>query len=309
MSIARSILLWGSRNAWLERQAKRRGFAQRAVRQFMPGEELDAALKAATGLADRGIGTVLTQLGENLSAATDADAVRDHYLGVLTLLAQRDLPSLISVKPTQLGLDFDAGTCLARIDTLAAHAARRGDRIWVDMEDSSYVDATLELFRQLRRRHENIGVCLQAYLRRTAADLEGLLPLKPAIRLVKGAYAEPPDRAFPAKRDTDASYLALGTTLIEHAARHGGAPPVLGTHDVRLIRSLQHTAAAVGLDRKACEVHMLYGIRTAEQERLHGEGHAVRVLISYGSAWFRWYMRRLAERPANVWFVVRSALG
>jgi proline dehydrogenase len=309
MSIARSILLWGSRNPWLERQARQRTFARRAVRRFMPGEELDAALTAAAEFAARGIGTVLTQLGENLTAATDADAVRDHYLGVLTLLAQRDLPALISVKPTQLGLDFDAGTCVARLDALAAQAARRGDRIWVDMEDSSYVDATLELFRQLRRRHQNLGVCLQAYLRRTAADLEGLLPLKPAIRLVKGAYAEPPDRAFPAKRDTDASYRALGATLIEHAARHGGAPPVFGTHDVRLIQSLQHTAAAAGLDRKACEVHMLYGIRTPEQERLKREGHAVRVLISYGSAWFRWYMRRLAERPANVWFVIRSVAG
>lgn len=309
MSIARSILLWGSRNAWLERQARRRAFARRAVRRFMPGEELDAALTAAAALAGRGIGTVFTQLGENLAAAGDADAVRDHYLGVLTLLAQRDLPTLISVKPTQLGLDFDAGACQARVDALAAFAAQRGSRIWVDMEDSSYVDATLDLFRQLRRRHENIGICLQAYLRRTAADLEALLPLTPAVRLVKGAYAEPPDRAFPAKRDTDASYLALGATLIEHAARRGGAPPVFGTHDAGLIRSLQHTAAAAGLARTACEVHMLYGIRTAEQERLHREGYAVRVLISYGSAWFRWYMRRLAERPANVWFVIRSVMG
>ena len=309
MSITRSLLLWGSRNAWLERQARHRAFAQRAVRRFMPGEDLEAALTAAAGLAARGIGTVFTQLGENLTAAAEADAVRDHYLGVLTLLAQRDLPSLISVKPTQLGLDFEAATCVARIDSLAAQAARRGDRLWVDMEDSSYVDATLDLFRELRRRHENVGVCLQAYLRRTAADLEELLPLKPAIRLVKGAYAEPPERAFPAKRDTDASYLALAATLIEHAARHGGEPPVFGTHDIGLIRSLQHTAAAAGLDRTACEVHMLYGIRTAEQERLRREGHAVRVLISYGSAWFRWYMRRLAERPANVWFVIRSVVG
>jgi proline dehydrogenase len=212
------------------------------------GEELDAALTAAAQFAGRGIGTVLTQLGENLTAATDADAVRDHYLGVLTLLAQRYLPALISVKPTQLGLDFDAGTCVARLDALAAQAARRGDRIWVDMEDSSYVDATLELFRQLRERHQNLGVCLQAYLRRTAADLEGLLPLKPAIRLVKGAYAEPPDRAFPAKRDTDTSYLALGATLIEHAARHGGAPPVFEPTTSGHPVAPAHAAAA-GSDR------------------------------------------------------------
>jgi proline dehydrogenase len=309
MSIARSLLLWGSRNRWLERQARQRAFARRAVRRFMPGEELDAALTAAEGLAARGLGTVLTQLGENLAHAADADAVRDHYIGVLDQIAERDLPALISVKPTQLGLDFDLAGCLARTDALVERAGRRGHRIWIDMEDSSYVDATLDVFRRLRARHDNVGLCLQTYLRRTPTDLEALLPLKPAIRLVKGAYAEPPHHAFPDKRDTDAAYLTLGTTLIEHAARRGGAAPVLGTHDVSIIRALQERAVAAGLDRRACEVHMLYGIRTAEQERLHREGYAVRVLISYGRAWFRWYMRRLAERPANVWFVLRSVAG
>jgi proline dehydrogenase len=309
MSIARSLLLWGSRNRWLERQARQRAFARRAVRRFMPGEELDAALAGAGDLAARGMGTVLTQLGENLAHAAEADAVRDHYVGVLDQIAERTLPALISVKPTQLGLDFDLAACLARTDALVERAGRLGHRIWIDMEDSSYVDATLDLFRRLRARHDNVGLCLQTYLRRTPADLEALLPLKPAIRLVKGAYAEPPHHAFPDKRDTDAAYLTLGTTLIEHAARQGGAAPVLGTHDVSIIRALQERAAAAGLDRRACEVHMLYGIRTAEQERLGREGYAVRVLISYGRAWFRWYMRRLAERPANVWFVLRSVAG
>lgn len=309
MSIARSLLLWGSRNRWLERQARQRAFARRAVRRFMPGEELDAALTAAGDLAASGMGTVLTQLGENLANAAEADAVRDHYVGVLDQIAERDLPALISVKPTQLGLDFDMAGCLARTDTLVERAGRRGHRIWIDMEDSSYVDATLDLFRRLRARHDNVGLCMQTYLRRTPADLEALLPLKPAIRLVKGAYAEPPHHAFPDKRDTDAAYLTLGTTLIEHAARQGGAAPVLGTHDASIIRALQERAAAAGLDRRACEIHMLYGIRTAEQERLNREGYALRVLISYGRAWFRWYMRRLAERPANVWFVLRSVAG
>jgi proline dehydrogenase len=300
------MLLWGSRNTWLEHQVKQRAFCRRAVRRFMPGEDLSAALDAAASLAEGGMGTVLTQLGENLTAASEADAVRDHYLGVLDRLAQRHLPALISVKPTQLGLDFDAADCARRVDALVARAGQRGERVWIDMEDSSYVDRTLALFRDLRGRHDNVGVCLQAYLRRTAADLEALLPLNPAIRLVKGAYAEPPAVAFPDKRDTDASYLALATTLMEHAARGAGVPPVLGTHDVGLLAILQQRAAAAGLERRACEIHMLYGIRAADQERLCREGHAVRVLVSYGSAWFRWYMRRLAERPANVWFVVRS---
>jgi len=308
MSIARTLLLWGSRNGWLERQARQRAFARRAVRRFMPGEELDAALTAAADLAQRGMGTVLTQLGENLAHAGEADAVRDHYLGVLEQIATRNLPAVISVKLTQLGLDFDLAGSVSRTEALVEQAGRQGCRVWIDMEDSSYVDATLDVFRRLRTRHENVGVCLQTYLRRTPADLNALLPLKPAIRLVKGAYAEPPHHAFPDKRDTDAAYLTLGTTLIEYAARQGGVAPVLGTHDVSIIRALQERAAAAGLDRRACEVHMLYGIRATEQDRLRREGHAVRVLISYGRAWFRWYMRRLAERPANVWFVLRSVV-
>jgi proline dehydrogenase len=306
MTLARSLLLWGSHNAWLERQMKQRAFARRAVRRFLPGEDLGSALTAAAEFGSRGVGSVLTQLGENLASEHDADAVRDHYLGVLEQVTQQDLPALISVKPTQLGLDFDAEGCRARVAMLIERAGTR--RVWIDMEDSSYVDRTLELFRQVRASYENVGVCLQAYLRRTAADLQALLPLNPAIRLVKGAYAEPPERAFAAKRDTDANYRALGATLIAHAAKSGGTPPVLGTHDASLARELLQRAETAGLDRRACEVHMLYGIRTADQNQLTSEGYALRVLISYGDAWFRWYMRRLAERPANVWFVMRSVL-
>lgn len=306
MTIARSLLLWGAQNRWLENQARRRAFTRRAVRRFMPGEAVEDAVTAATRLAGEGMGTVLTQLGENLTTAAEADAVRDHYLRVLDLIDEHDLPALISIKPTQLGLDFDEAGCRTRLAALVARAAERDRRVWVDMEDSSYVDRTLALFRALREDHVNVGLCLQSYLRRSPADLEALLPLRPAIRLVKGAYAEPPEVAFPDKRDTDATYVEMGATLIEHAAKNGGVPPVLGTHDMGLVREMQSRAAGAGLDRTACEVHMLYGIRAAEQASLHREGYAVRVLISYGSAWYRWYMRRLAERPANVWFVVRS---
>ena len=304
MSIGRALLLKASRSAFLASQLRRRAFVGRAVRRFMPGEELTAALDAAQQLASFGLGTVLTQLGENLTTRADAEAVRDHYLGVLRELGRRALPAHISVKLTQLGLDVDRDACEHALHALTAAAAEAGSFLWIDMEDSRYTDVTLDLYRRVRAAHAGVGVCLQAYLRRTAGDLEALLPLAPAIRLVKGAYAEPPGIAFPRKQDVDASYAALGGRLLEHAA--GGARPVFGTHDVRLLASLRERAAALRLPRAACEFHLLYGIRAEEQRRLAAEGETVRVLISYGTAWFAWYMRRLAERPANVWFVAKN---
>jgi proline dehydrogenase len=307
MGLTRNALLWASRNRWIESQVRRRAFARRAVRRFMPGEDLESALVAAEGLKGRGFGTVLTQLGEAISDRAEARSVHDHYVEVLGRIRERALPALASVKPTQLGLDLDPAACADWIADLATRAAP--DPVFIDMEDSTYVDATLALFRRVRERRPNVGLCLQSYLRRTPGDLDALLPLNPAIRLVKGAYAEPADKAYPRKADVDGAYLSLATRLIEQAATRGAPAPVLGTHDVGLIAECQRRAQAAGLDRGACEVHMLYGIRTREQERLLREGHVVRVLISYGSAWFRWYMRRLAERPANVWFVVKSLAG
>src|SRR2546429_320616 len=179
---------------------------------------------------------------------------------------------------------------------------RRAVRRFMPGED---LDATLELFQAVRAAHTGLGVCLQAYLRRTPADLEALLPLAPAILLVKGAYNEAPDVALPKKRDVDAAYAVLAGQLLERAAQ-GEARAVFGTHDLGLIARLRDRALAVGAAPGAYEVHMLYGIRAAEQRALQSEGVPVRVLISYGTHWFPWYMRRLAERPANVWFVVRN---
>jgi len=306
MAIARRLLLRASRSAWLADQLRRRAFFRRAVRRFLPGEDVDAALAAAAEFARSGIGTVLTQLGEQVTNAAAAAAVRDHYVGVLAQIRKRGLPAQLSVKLTHLGLDVDRETCAHDLGTLAARAAEAGSVLWIDMEESRYVDATLELFQRARAERDNVGLCLQAYLRRTPADLERLLPLAPAIRLVKGAYAEPPAVAFPRKRDVDASYFALATRLLEQAARER-AHPVFGTHDLRLIGRIRERAAALGAPR-AYEVHMLYGIKTAEQRALAADGCAMRVLVSYGSAWFPWYMRRLAERPANVWFVMRNLL-
>ena len=306
MSLARTLLLRASRSAWLADQLRRRAFFQRATRRFMPGEELADALAAAADLAKDNIGTILTQLGENLTSLATADAVRDHYLSVLDQVHARRLPTQVSVKLTQLGLDVDRRRCEAHLETLVERAARHGALLWIDMEDSSYTDVTLEIFKQVRASHSNVGVALQAYLRRTPGDLAALLPLGPAIRLVKGAYNEPPEIAFPKKHDVDAQYESLAGQLLE-ATRHG-ARPIFGTHDVELIARIRARAAALTVSPGAFEVHMLYGIRTPQLRALGAEGVPVRMLISYGRAWFAWYMRRLAERPANVWFVVRSLL-
>jgi proline dehydrogenase len=305
VSVARSLLLRASRSEWLADQFRRRSAARRAVRRFMPGEELSSALDAAAAFAAEGIGTLLTNLGERVTSRGEADAVREHYLGAFDAIRSRGLPTQISVKVTHLGLDADREACMRNVLALAARAEQAGSYLWIDMEESSYVDATLDVFRQARAQHPNVGVCLQAYLRRTPADLESLLPLSPAIRLVKGAYNEPANVAFPEKRETDSAYLVLARRLLERA-RDGRALPVFGTHDTRMLAEIGRHADALGVSKRAYEFHMLYGIRSAEQRALAAAGATVKVLISYGENWFPWYMRRLAERPANVWFVMKN---
>ena len=179
--------------------------------------------------------------------------------------------------------------------------------MWVDMEGSPYTDRTLALYKRLRREDLQAGVALQAYLHRTVGDVADLMPLKPAIRLVKGAYAEPPDIAFTAKKDVDANYLALCAYMLPEV-KHRRMRLVLGTHDTDLFAKAWRFAQAAGLEMSRMEIAMLYGIRTDQQMRLAREGFTVSDLVAYGDAWYGWYLRRLAERPANVWFVARQLL-
>ena len=307
MSIGRSIFLAASKSTFLDRQATNRKFVKRAVKKFMPGELPEDALAAAAVLSQEGRGAILTKLGENITQLSEAEAVRDHYLGMFDEIKTRGLPAHVSVKPTQLGLDLSDNHCADHLDVLGAKAMATGSTLWIDMEDSSYVDRTLALYRAVKAKHERTGIALQAYLRRTPADLERLMELKPIIRLVKGAYAEPAHIAFPVKRDTDLAYFDLSVRMLEAAAR-AECLPIFGTHDIGLLDRLVHRARELSVTDGNFEIHMLYGIRDAEQRRMRSEGRVVKTLISYGSAWYKWYMRRLAERPANVWFVVRSML-
>ena len=306
MNPMRNLLLAGSRSAWLQRQATRRRFVKMAVRRFMPGETLDEALVAAKEQNALGIAVTLTQLGENLHALSEADQVLAHYLDVLQRLARDGVKGEVSIKPTQLGYDQDVARCTEHTRTLADAARAHGSRLWIDMEGTPYTDGTLALYREVRRTHPNVGVCLQSYLRRTRQDLESLIPLGPAIRIVKGAYAEPPELAFPDKREVDENYHWMAERLWAPDARAAGGWVTLGTHDTALIQRLETTAARLGVTPTAYEYALLYGIGRGEQLRLVKAGRNVRVLISYGAHWFPWYMRRLAERPANLLFVARS---
>lgn len=306
MGIAREILLRCSRSTWLARQMTRNPLASRAVRRFMPGESLKDAAAAAGDLEGRGFPTLLTQLGENVESAAEAQAVVDHYVTVLGRLC--DLDADISIKLTHLGLDLDLGDTLARCRTLAERAAVLDKIVALDMEGSAYVDRTLEVYRRLRADHANVAICLQAYLHRTADDLETLLPLAPTIRLVKGAYNEPPEIALQRKRDVDANFIALAERMLKAVGDGLAMQACFGTHDPAMIQHVKGAAVGAGLRKDAFEFQMLYGIQRELQSLLAEEGYRVRILISYGSSWFPWFMRRLAERPANTFFVLKNVL-
>ena len=229
--LMRKVFLWFARNAWMRERLPQLPFMQKAVRRFMPGETIDDALAASVDLNAIGIGTMYTKLGENIADASQAQAVADHYLELLARIKAADNGGEISVKPTQLGLDLDEDMCLGHLRTLSSVAEAQGSYLWIDMEDSSYVDRTLDIYQRLRSTHARTGICLQAYLKRTVKDVERLLPLGPAIRLVKGAYDEPAAVAFRSSKEVDANYLGLAVTL----ARESRSRPVrlgLGTHDV-----------------------------------------------------------------------------
>lgn len=305
----RRLLLWMARNRWLRDHLPRLWFAKRAVRRFMPGEDPGSALDAAAKFRADGITSMFTRLGENITRVEEGDEVVEHYLGLMADIRTRDLDGEVSVKLTQLGYDLDVERTLGHAARLAERAAETGKTLWIDMEGSPYTEGTIAFYERLKTNHPNTGVCLQAYLRRTGADVQRLLPLDPQIRLVKGAYAEPDSIAYQSGHDVDANFVALAAALLEGARSGRQVRLGLGTHDVRLIEQIAEQASAMGLPKSSFEVEMLYGIRMDQQRRLAREGYLVRDLIAYGEAWYPWYMRRLAERPANVIFALRQIIG
>jgi proline dehydrogenase len=297
VGIARGVVLWAADNRWLRTHLPRFAFVRRSVARFMPGERLEDAMAAAGELDRQGVPTAFTALGENVTTADEARAVFEHYRAAYDAIAAARLDAELSVKPTHLGLDVDRSLAAEHLDALAAKAAEGSTWLWLDMESSRYVDPTVGLYRELRGAHPNTGICLQAYLRRTADDIETLLPVDPSVRLVKGAYKEPETLVVGGRALIDESYRALAVRMLERRGSNGRI--VLGTHDLDLVTRIERDASVRGMGRETFEIEMLFGIRAADQIRLADEGYRVRTLIAYGTYWYPWFMRRIAERPVQ----------
>ena len=269
--------------------------------RFVAGEELDEAISAARVCNDQGMLVSLDYLGENVSTASDAHRARDAYLEVFDRIAAEKLNANVSCKLTQLGLDFSPEFCEGQVLSIVERASSFDNFLRVDMEGSAYTERTIDVVKRVRLRSPAIGTVIQAYLYRSEQDIQDLLSLGCRIRLCKGAYQEPPQVAFPKKEDVDANYLKLARLLLCSGFYHG-----IATHDPRMISATIRIAAESKVSKDDFEFQMLYGVRTDLQRRLVGDGYRLRIYIPYGRDWFPYFMRRLAERPANLGFFVRN---
>ncbi|HSC78165.1 MAG TPA: proline dehydrogenase family protein [Candidatus Acidoferrales bacterium] len=299
----RNVIFWlSTKKAFTDpiaRTGMRLGFAKR----FIAGERLEDALRAAAELEARGMLTMLNRLGEYVNDRREAEGIYENYIQMLDELAARKLAGTISIKPTQLGLLFDPALCRDLALRVVGHAASLNKFVEVDMEDSASVDATLELFEALRRKHENTGLAMQSYLYRTEKDMQRLKSLHPKIRLVKGAYREPASVAFPKKKEVDENYCKLTRLLFSD-----GFWPAIATHDPVMIEYAKQVAREHGAGPDRFEFQMIYGVRRDLQDQLQKEGYRMRVYIPFGTEWLPYFMRRMSERPANLWFVMKAML-
>lgn len=299
----RGAFLYLSRQKKLQQRLLRFPGALQLASQFVAGETVAQAMEVARSLNQHGRLVTLDHLGENVRTAAEARAARDAYLEILAEIARQQLQSTISVKLTQLGLDLSEVECRSHLCALAEYAMRVSSFVEVDMEGSAYTDRTLAIIRDLRRQSTSLGAVIQAYLYRSEEDVRQLLQEAIHLRLCKGAYHEPRARAFPHKSDVDQNFVRLMRMLLSSGVYHS-----IATHDARIIAETCRYAAELGLRKDSFEFQMLYGIQQEQQSRLVQEGYRLRVYIPFGKEWFPYFMRRLAERPANVWFVLRNLL-
>jgi proline dehydrogenase len=275
--------------------------AQRLSTRFVAGETLEQALAVARKLNQEGITVTLDHLGESVTSLAEAREARDVYLRTLDAISAGGIQGNVSLKLSQFGLDLSYEECLANVEQLVRRAAELGSFVRVDMESSEYVDRTLELVRTLHARHGAVGVVIQAYLHRSKDDIAKLCAEKVRVRLCKGAYLEPASAAFPQKADVDRSYAELTRQL-----QTDGVYPAIATHDEAMIGQTKQFVSSKGIGRECFEFQMLYGIRRDLQQQLVADGYRLRLYVPFGKAWYPYYMRRLAERPANVLFILRN---
>jgi len=313
----RSFLIYLSKAAWAQNMVTNWKFAWRTASRFVAGTKIEDAIRAIRELNAKNINVTLDHLGENTSTPEEASEATSEILNTLDEIKKDGVCANVSIKLTQIGLGLDEQLCAENLERILSRALERGNFIRVDMEDTPYTDKTLNLYSQMRKKgYQNVGIVLQSYLYRTEADARKLLEDHSQIRLVKGAYQEPADKAFPKKADADANYDLLTKTLVDAAlsasspkiSEDGLFPPIpaIATHDEKRIEFAKLYAAKVGIPKEALEFQMLYGIRRDLQDQLVKEGYPVRVYVPFGTHWYPYFMRRLAERPANIWFFVSN---
>ncbi|MDX1978897.1 MAG: proline dehydrogenase family protein [Bryobacteraceae bacterium] len=299
----RHLLLSLSRRTWLRHWVERSRVAQLLTRRFVAGRSLDQAFEACRALREERIFSTLDYLGENVTTLEEARKCRDAYLSALGGIADYQLGGTVSIKLTQMGLDISEGHCRENVRMLAERALEIGAMVEIDMESSAYTERTLAVVRDQHAHTGNVRAVIQAYLRRSASDVEALCAQGIPVRLCKGAYQEDAEVAFPGKREVDENYSRLMRLLLEK-----GAWPAIASHDERLIREAMEIASSRRMAPDAFEFQMLFGIRRDLQKELVGAGFRLRVYVPYGDAWYPYFMRRMAERPANLWFVVRNLI-
>jgi proline dehydrogenase len=301
--VARSTLLFLSKREGLKDFATRFKPFRRMTERFVAGDDIGTAVAAIRELNARGCTATFDHLNEGVTSAAETEGEVREYKRVLAAIDETGIKSNVSIKLTQFGLAFDPELAYRNARAIVEEAARRGNFVRVDMEDSAVTQVTLDIFKRLREEFDlnTVGIVLQSYLRRTEQDVRDVLAIPARVRLCKGAYNEPPEVAFPDKKDVDDNYVRCMKLLLQSGTYHG-----IATHDENMIRATKDFAAEEGIGKERFEFQMLYGVRRDLQEGLAREGYNVRVYVPYGKTWYPYFMRRLAERPANVWFVMKN---
>ncbi|HYE65037.1 MAG TPA: proline dehydrogenase family protein, partial [Pyrinomonadaceae bacterium] len=303
--VTRSALLYLSRQEGLKDFATRFRPFKKLTARFVAGEDIEEAIRAIREINAKGCTASFDHLNESVTSAAETEEEVREYLQILRRIDETGINSNVSIKLTQFGLEIDPELAYRNAHTVVQDAARRGNFVRIDMEASNVTQITLDIFKRLRAEFglNDVGIVLQSYLRRTYDDAVDLLKIPARIRLCKGAYNEPPEVAFPDKADVDKNYLRLMKLLLASGTYHG-----IATHDPKMINATMEYAQKEGISKDSFEFQMLYGVRRDLQERLARRGYKMRVYVPYGKHWYPYFMRRLAERPANVWFVIKSLL-